>query len=159
MLNVHKQSWWVRLGNRLINPNVIDSARSWFANFSGIAASVFAFLITGMAYYGAWSAQSENLRAGLLITALVMTHAEAILCLFYLHRVSLEALKAKVGAVEVSLDAQPVQQITVTSPQTVIQASPIQTTGSDSTITTSVNDGAVLRDGALQAGTPNPEAG
>lgn len=141
--------WLKRLGNRLINPAVIDAARSWMANFSGVAASVFAFLITGMAYYGAWTAGSENLRAGLLITALVLTHAEAILCLFYLHRVSLEALKAKVGAVEVSLDAQPVQQITVTSPQTVIQASPIQTTGADATITTTTTGGAEVTDGKL----------
>jgi len=138
-------AWFRRLGNSLINPIVIDAARSWMANFSGVAASVFAFLIVLMGYYG-WTADSENTRVGLLITALVLTHAEAILCLFYLHRVSLEALKAKVGAVEVSLDAQPVQQITVTSPQTVIQASPIP-------------DGAVLRDGTLQAGTSDAKAG
>ena len=142
MLNALSR-WFKSLGNNLINPVVIDAARSWMANFSGVAASIFAFLICLIGYYG-WTAESETHRVWLLITALVLTHLEAILCLFYLHRVSLEALKAKVGAVEVSLDAQPVQQITVTSPQTVTQAG---------------LDGAVLRDGTLQAVTPKPEAG
>jgi hypothetical protein len=120
--------WLTALGHRLKNPEVIDASRSWMANFSGVAASIFAFLITCAAYWGAWTADSEGMRVGLLITALVLTHAEAILCLFYLHRVSLEALKAKVGAVEVSLDAQPVQQVTVTSPQTtIVQTAPAVT--------------------------------
>lgn len=117
--------WFQGLGNRLTNPVVIDATRSWLANFSGCAATVFGFIITVFVYYGAWTADSETLRLNLLMTALVLTHIEAILCLFYIHRISLEALKAKVGAVEVSLDAQPVQQITVTSPQTVIQAAPL----------------------------------
>lgn len=132
------KGWWARLGNRLINERVIDATRSWMANFSGVASSAFAFVITLLAYYGAWTADSEKLRIGLLITALVLTHLQAILCLFYLHRISLEALKAKIGAVEVNLDAQPVQQITVTSPTTVIQPPSPKAAGDtvDETITT-----------------------
>lgn len=122
-------SWLQRLGNRLINPLVIDATRSWFALFSAVAASVFALLITvWFVWPWAWNQETEATRIAALLTALVLTHAEAILCLFYLHRVSLEALKIKAGAVEVNLDAQPVQNITVQSPTTVIQAPPATTT-------------------------------
>lgn len=120
-----KTHWFQRLGNRLINPAVIDATRSWFAVGSGVATSLFAFVFTlWFVWPWAWSQTTELTRLGALVTAMVLTHAEAILCLFYLHRVSLEALKIKAGAVEVNLDAQPIQQVIVQSPQTVIQATP-----------------------------------
>ena len=132
--------WLTALGRRLKNPEVIDAARSWMANFSGVAATMFAFAITAAAYWGAWTAESERLRVGLLFAALVLTHVEAILCLFYLHRVSLEALKAKVGTVEVSLDAQPVQQTIVQSPKTtIIQEAATPVAAEDGTVTTLTN--------------------
>lgn len=144
MSSTTKPDWVIRLGNRLVNPNVIDAVRSWFALGSGIATSLFAMAITiWFVWPWAWSVESEGSRIAALITALVLTHAEAILCLFYLHRVSLEALKIKAGAVEVNLDAQPIQQITVQSPQTVIQAAPNPGTTTVTTTETTDNGNTI----------------
>lgn len=102
--------WVARLGTRLINPVVIDAVRSWFATLSGVAASAFSFIIVLLALFYA----EVNMEV-IFMTALVLTHIEAILCLFYLQRLSLESLKGKIGVVELEMETtnggqSPVQQ-------------------------------------------------
>ena len=99
-----------RLGNNLINPVVVDSVRSWFATLSGVAATSFAFAIVLLQYYSV-----AGPSPGFMLTALVLTHLEAILCLFYLQRLTLESVKGKIGVVELEMETtnernEPVQQ-------------------------------------------------
>jgi TRAP-type C4-dicarboxylate transport system permease small subunit len=96
------RSWHNFLG-QLIRPDVIDATRSWFANLTAAAASIFAMAITAWMYYGAWSAESETLRISFLLTALVFTHLEVLFGIFYLHRVAMKSLDLKGGPVEIDI--------------------------------------------------------
>lgn len=134
--------WVARLGTRLINPVVIDAVRSWFATLSGVAASAFSFIIVLLALFYA----EVNMEV-IFMTALVLTHIEAILCLFYLQRLSLESLKGKIGVVELEME-------TTNGGQSPVQQT-VRTTayGSESTISTS---GPV---GPVEIGTGLPGSG
>lgn len=94
----------------LLRTDVIDALRSWFATLSGVAASGFAFVIVLMDYFS-----KHGPSPGFMLMALVLTHIEAILCLFYLQRLSLESLKGKIGVVELEMETTnggntPIQQ-------------------------------------------------
>ncbi len=86
--------------------------RSWFATLSGVAATAFSFAILLIACF-LLGAESHLI----LLVGLVFTHIEAILCLFYLQRISLESLKGKIGVVELEMETtngvQPQVQQTV----------------------------------------------
>ena len=147
--------------NPLLRPDVIDAVRSWFATLSGIAASVFSFVIVILALVF-----SQASAGTILITALVLTHIEAILCLFYLQRLSLESLKGKIGVVELEMEThgdQPqVQQLVKTKAyggEAQVSTSGPTSTGTDEAGLLSVRGGSdtSTSTGAVRTG-PN-EAG
>ena len=96
--------WYDPFKRAFLSPQVIDATRSWFANFSGFVATLFAIFITLLMYYGAWSTDTEVLRISFLLVAVVFTHVEVLICILYLHRVNLEALKLKSGNIEFEVE-------------------------------------------------------
>ena len=79
----------------MLSPVVIDAFRSWAANLTAVCASLFAMFITLLMYYGSWSAETEVLRITFLLVALVLTHAEVLFGIFYLHRIAMRSLELK----------------------------------------------------------------
>lgn len=144
----------------LLRPDVIDAVRSWFATLSGVAASGFSFVIVILALVYAQTAA-----ATILLVALVLTHIEAILCLFYLQRLSLESLKGKVGVVELEMEttngSQPqIQQVVKTKAygsEAKVSTSGPTSTRTDEAGLLSVRGGSdsSTSTGAVQSGSEN----
>lgn len=87
------------------NANFIDAFRSWAANLTAVCSSLFAMFITLLMYYGSWTAGTEALRISFLLVALVLTHAEVLFGIFYLHRIAMKSLELK-GPSGVELEVQ-----------------------------------------------------
>jgi len=108
MKNFIKHIW-----SAVLNPVVIDAFRSWAANLTAVCASLFAMFITLLMYYGSWSAETEILRISFLLVALVLTHAEVLFGIFYLHRISMKSLELKgPSGVELEVTTHDVQTVT-----------------------------------------------
>lgn len=155
--------WWHNFLRQLIRQDVIEAARSWFATLSGVAASTFAFIIALLGYWA-----TNGVDTTLLILALVFTHIEAILCLFYLQRLSLESLKGKIGVVELEMEthgSQPqVQQVVKTKAygsESQVSTSGPTSTGTDAAGLLSVRGGSdtSTSTGAVQPGADDPGQG
>ena len=104
---------WKSVYNLLTDGKFIDSFRSWAANLTAVCSSLFAVFITLLMYYGVWSAETEVLRISFLLVALVLTHAEVLFGIFYLHRVAMKSLELKgPSGLELEVQTHDVQAVT-----------------------------------------------
>lgn len=97
---------WHNFLRQLLRQEVIDATRSWFANLTAIVGTIFAATITGLMYWGAWSAETESLRLGFLFTALVLTHIEVMMGIAYLHRLAMKSIELNAGSVELDIQTE-----------------------------------------------------
>lgn len=79
------------------------------ANLTAVASSLAAIAITGLMYFGAWTAATEVLRLGFLFSALVFTHVEVLFGIFYLHRLAMKSLEVNAGSVELDIRTEQTQ--------------------------------------------------
>lgn len=98
--------WWHNFLSQLLRQEVIEATRSWFANLTAAVSSIFAVVITGLMYWGSWSAETESMRLGFLFTALCLTHAEVLVGIFYLHRLAMKSIELNAGSVELDIQTE-----------------------------------------------------
>lgn len=110
---------WKTFYKLITDTAFIDSFRSWAANLTAVCSSLFAMFITLLMYYGAWSAETEVLRISFLLVALVLTHAEVLFGIFYLHRISMKSLELKgPSGLELEVQTHDVQAVTKVTTET-----------------------------------------
>ena len=97
---------WHNFLSQLVRPEVIDATRSWFANLTAIASTIVALVLTGFLYWGAWTAETETIRISTIAAAVIITHVEVMMGIFYLHRLALKAVELNAGAVELDITTE-----------------------------------------------------
>jgi len=76
------------------------------ANLTAVASTIVALVLTGLLYFGAWSADSETIRVAGIVAATIITHIEVLVGIFYLHRLALKGLELNAGAVELDITTE-----------------------------------------------------